>query len=190
MSIKRGILAIVMAAIATMATAQAGKPSALDQRIMAKLQADPALAAGIGRPAAQMAKLAPFVGSWEVKTARADQGLGTSTITPAFNGIWLEIRGAFPGGIQYVGFLGFNPGIGKWQSISIDNFGNANILQADDWDGDRLVFEGDVMALGVAAHVRQVMTKVNNDEFRIASEERVDGVWQPMYQHHYRRERP
>ncbi len=180
----------LLAAVAgSAAWGQVNAPSALEQRIMAKLTADPELAATLGRPASQMSKIASLVGNWEVKSSRTAQyGIGTSVVTPVFGGNWLEMRGAAPGGMQNITFIGFNPGMRKWQFVSIDNLGNSSTVQGDDWNGDRLILEGDIVALGVQAHVRQTIIRLSDDAYRVIGEERIDGAWQPIDEHLYTRE--
>jgi hypothetical protein len=159
----------------------------LQQRVRAKLTAEPALAASLGSVPAEMKALDWLVGTWEVRLSavKDPQQVGTSEITRLWDGKWLQLRNALPGGIQDIGYIGYNPAMRQWQSVTIDNLGNANISRATAWERDRIVFEGDVVVIGLPAHLRQTVTRIGDREFHVASDELLAGTWRHIEDYHF-----
>jgi hypothetical protein len=141
-----------------------------------------------------MKALGWLVGEWDVearvtgKSERAPER-GHSTVTTIHGGVWIEIRDTYPSGVQDVGYLGYSAVTGRWTSVSLDSVGNANITSAPAWQNERLAFEGDVVVLGVAAHLRQTLHRINADEYELINEERIGGAWRKLDAYHYRRTR-
>lgn len=166
----------------------AAGPADLYARIDQKLEADPQTAALVGKPAPEMKTVAWMAGQWDVVAeARGDAEKGTSVVTPLFDGAWLEIRDTYPGGTQDVGFIGYDPVLHHWVSVSIDSVMNANRTFAERWDEKGASFEGDVMILGVAAHLRQVIARIGPDAYLLTNEERLADGWHMLDRYRYTR---
>ncbi|HWA02231.1 MAG TPA: DUF1579 family protein [Rhizomicrobium sp.] len=173
-----GIAAPMLAAMLAAATATA-EPTLYD-RVASRLKNDPALARQLGHPARQMADVSWMIGTWDIATTvEAVRGhaaeKGTSRVTPLFGGVWLEIRDTYPGGNQDVSYLGFNPVSKRWVSVTVDGLGNLVTNTSAGWKDGRLVFVGDVIAVGERATLRQVITKKSENSYSITNEERMKG---------------
>lgn len=178
------------------AAALAQEAPDLYARVEARLAADPDLVGTLGKPAPEMAKLAWMIGDWNVETfvdsapdRPAERGI--SLVRPIHGGVWLEVRDEYPGGVQDVGHLGYSAVTKRWTNVSIDSLGNANSASSIGWDGDKLVFEGDMLILGEKAHLRQTLTRTGPDEYRIDNEELLPGdKWKHLDRYRYTRRKP
>ena len=169
----------------------AADPPTLYQRLQQRFAADPAAAASLGRPAPQMREVDWLIGNWDVSAVVEEQGAppssGTSVVTPAFGGNWLEIRDTYPGGALNLAWLGYSAAEGRWVTVAVDNLMNANRSSAAAWTGNRIVFEGDYLILGLPAHLRQTVERQGPDDFSVVAEELVGGRWSRLAIRYYRR---
>jgi hypothetical protein len=169
----------------------------LYERVEARLAAQPELAAALGNPAPEMASLAWLVGSWSISArvlveesagaegaGKADHG--TSEVRPILGGTWLEIADTYPEGNQDLGFVTYDLVHRRFQAVSLDSFGNAVTTTGAGWDGDRLVFTGDVEILGEGATLRQIFVKTSDRSYAVINEERMpDGSWRTLDRYDY-----
>jgi hypothetical protein len=164
------------------ALAQAA-PAGLKARVLARLS-DPAIRTTLGKPAPEMASVADLAGDWHIQYDPADADdqtqNGQSTVAVELNGNWLRMDDLYQSGNESIGYLGYNPVTRRWTMIALDQWGNSNALTADAWHDNRLVFEGDVGAFGEKAHMRETITRVSRDEYRVETEEQVAGAWKPF----------
>jgi len=173
------------------AAASAAPPRTLDQRVAARLGADPKLAASLGKPAPQMAALGWMVGRWEVSAStagKADAEKGQSVVTPALGGVWLEIRDTYPGGVQDIGYLTYDLVSRRWVSLSLDSLGNVNRTTSRGWVGGVASFEGRAVIVGEPARLRQVIVRRSPVEYTVTNEERLAGAWRRLDQYRYRKQ--
>lgn len=180
------LIASSVALPASQVTAQDG----LYARIEKRLAENPGLGSSLGQPAPEMAQAAWLVGEWDIEAAQSDGGTpdhGISRVSPIYDGTWLETRDTYPSGNQDLSYLGFSAATGRWTSVSIDSYGNANIVTSTGWQEDCLAFEGDFLILGEPAHLRQTLCRTGADSFRIGNEELVGGEWRPVDSYTYRR---
>src|ERR1051325_2389455 len=105
------LLAFVLAFAATAAAAE--EPTIYD-RVAAKLGAEPQLAAKVGAPSDEIKSLSWMIGTWDIaavvsggKAVQAPDK-GTSVISYAIGGTWIEARDTYPSGTQDVGYLTYN----------------------------------------------------------------------------------
>ena len=161
----------------------------LYQRVEQLLASDPALSARIGQPAAEMQEVGWMIGTWDVfaivEGGDAPAERGTSIVSPLFEGTWLEIRDSYPTGTQDIGYLGYNPAQRRWISVALDSLANANRTYAEGWDRGHATFEGDVVIVGVPAHLRQTIERRSSDEYVVTNEELVDGSWRRLDRYRY-----
>jgi hypothetical protein len=109
-------------------------------------------------------------------------------VTRLFGGVWLEIRDTYAAGTQDVGYIGYSSTAGRWQIVSLDSLGNLNTATSEGgWQGDHMVVEGDFLILGVKAHLRQTVTRLGPDEYRLVNEELVGGAWKRLDSYRYTR---
>jgi hypothetical protein len=160
-----------------------GKDLTLYDRVDARLRNDPRLAKVIGHPAKEMSAVAWMVGIWDIATTvEARRGRapekGRSEVRPVLGGVWLEIRDTYPQGNQDISYLGFDPVSRRWISTTVDGVGNAVTNTAARWEGDKLVFIGDIAVVGERATLRQTVLKASNRAYTVTNEERMrDGRW-------------
>lgn len=183
--------ALVLFCAAALAQTQAD----LYGRVEKRLSGDPQLAAGLNKPSPQMAEIAWMKGEWVVESVvTAGSGTaperGTSSVSPALDGIWLEVRDNYPSGTRDLNYIGYSAGARRWLTIAIDGFGNANVASSEGWHGNRIIFEGDFVVLGEKAHLRQTMTKLGLDLYQIDNDELLpDGSWKHLDSYRYTRKR-
>jgi hypothetical protein len=183
-------LALLLAAADPPAPAPPPPPT-LFERLQQRFAADPAAAASLGRPAPQMREADWLIGTWDVSAVVEARGgppsSGTSVVTPAFGGTWLEIRDTYPAALN-LAFVGYSVVEGRWVIVALDNLMNANrSSSAAAWTGDSIVFEGDQLILGLPAHLRNTLERHGPDEFTILAEELVGGRWSRLAIRYYRR---
>jgi hypothetical protein len=159
----------------------AGDPPTLFQRIQQHFAADPAAAASLGHPPPEMRDADWLIGTWDVSSEVEEVGgppaSGTSTISRALGGAWLEIRDVYPHGSETVAYVGYSPAERRWEMIGVDNLVNANRSSAGAWTGTSIVFEGDFVFLGMPAHLRQTIERQSPDNFTVLAEERLGERW-------------
>ncbi len=189
--------AVCLALLAWGASAQIAAPEpSLYDRVTQRLAHDPVLAREIGKPAKEMQALAWLVGTWDV-VAEVEAGTkpkapehGTSTVSRALGGVWLEIRDSYPSGTQDIGYLGFNPATRRWTSLALDSLGNAVTTSGTQWKNDMLVLGGDATIVGVHTTLRQTLRQLNADAYVVTNEERgADGRWRLLDTYRYTRRR-
>lgn len=170
-------------------------PRSLYDRIADKLATRDDLAT-LDQPPAQLAEVRWMIGTWDVEvtvfaTAASPQSVerGTSQITPALNGYWLQLADTYPAGTQDLSFLTYNRVTREWVSLGLDSFGNSVLAKGAAWDGTRLVLTAaDVEVLGEIVTLRQTMEKRGADELVLLNEEKLpNGTWLPLDQYRYRR---
>ena len=169
----------------------AADPPTIYQRVEQHLATDPAAAATLGRPAPQMREVDWLVGTWdvtaEVEGRPSSAETGTSVVTPALGGAWLEIRDTYPSGTQDLGYVGYGAMEERWINVSFDSLMNANRSTAQAWTNGRIIFEGDFLILGLPAHLRQIVERSGADDYSVTNEERIEAQWHRLDSYHYHR---
>lgn len=181
-------------AIATASWAATPPPS-LYERVAARIAANPELAAKLGKPPVQLATVQWMLGTWDVTAtvfatslAAESHSQGTSVVTAAVGGTWLQQADSYPDGGRDLGFLTFNPVTDRWVAVALDGTGNSGITTATDWAENRLVLTGSVTIVGEHADLRQTLTKASDNEYSVLNEEQLpDGSWRALDSYHYRR---
>lgn len=172
----------------------ADKPATVYDRVGARLQADPALAAQVGQPTPEIKSVAWLVGTWDV-TAKVQGGSpatstdkGVSTTAYVLGGTWLQTQDTYPGGTQDIGYLTYNPVTKQWVALGIDSTGNAVTTTSTGWQGNRLVLTGNVIIVGEPTMLRQTVEKVSDNGYDVINEEQMpDGSWIVLDRYEYRR---
>lgn len=177
-------LAWALALLPAPALAQSA-PADIYTRVGQRISANPELAVTINKAPPEMATLASMVGDWHFEmtiTALPDSPtvMGSSEVTSEFEGVWLHSLDTAANGTQTSGYIGYSAAAKRWTNIAVDSMGNANILTAEGWQGNRLVFEGDLVVLGEKAHLRTTMTHVSDDEYGLETEELLGGAWKQL----------
>jgi hypothetical protein len=168
----------------------------LYERIEAKLKRNPELAAQLGQPPSELGQVKWMIGTWEIEshvfataTTAESTSRGTSIIAPVLGGTWLSISDSYPSGTQDLGYLGYETSTGRWVALSLDSTPGAHITYAEEWQNNRLVFEGaPIRILGEEVVLRQTLEKRGDREYRIINEERLDKVgWVAVDEYVYRK---
>jgi hypothetical protein len=171
------------------------RPPSLYERLAAKLERDPALAARIGKPAPEMAQIAWLIGEWDV-TARVFAtrqepervSQGRSKVTAAFGGVWLQFADSYGASSPDLSFMTFSPVKKKWLTVTIDETTNAITTAVDRWTGNRLIFVGQVEIVGEQVTLRQTLQKISDSAYRVLNEERLpDGTWAALDEYSYKK---
>jgi hypothetical protein len=179
-----------------MAGDAAGKPrDNLYTRVAAKMSADPALVDQLEQLNDKVATVAWLLGEWDVvaevqAAARVTAPEhGTSKAILRLDGTVIEHRDSYPSGNQDLGFLSYSPATKIWTAIGLDALGNAIVTRGQP-TADGMVFEGDVLIVGVATHLRQTIHREGDDAYVVTNEERDGETWQVLDTYRYTRKKP
>jgi hypothetical protein len=85
-------------------------------------------------------------------------------------------------------FITFDPFSGQWMYVLAE--GAYGVLRSPGWAGNRIVFSGQMMMIGVDCELRQTWTKESDDAFSFVNEERnAQGDWVYADEWRYTRKR-
>lgn len=170
-------------------------PATLYERVAASLADRPDLES-LGKPPAEMQKVAWMIGDWTIDvrvfatpTTPESQDHGLASVSRVVGGTWLQMADVYPEGTQDLGFMTYNIVTRRWVSLGLDSAGNSVLSTAPDWQGNqlKLIAEG-VEILGEKVTLRQTVTQISPDEFMVLNEERLeDGSWVSLDEYRYRR---
>lgn len=118
-----------------------------------------------------------FMGTPEHKTTAAVEATWT------LNDYWLMLRyhesktavNAQPVDVRV--FWGWDEGMKKLVSTSVDNMGGHSNQSSAGWEGDKMTFDGDTHVGGATMKVRDVFTKVSATKLQHMSEMEMEGKW-------------
>lgn len=138
-----------------------------------------------------MAWVGWLLGEWdvvaEVTASSETPEHGTSHVTTVLDGTAIELRDSYPSGTQDLGFISYSPATNSWTSIGLDSVGNA-ITTHGHATANGLVFEGDVVIVGVSTHLRQTIKRESQHTYVLTNEERgTDGRWRTVDTYRYTR---
>lgn len=143
-------------------------------------------------PAAEMANLKVFDGSWtcEGKSMPTPMGPGgtiTSTVESHadLGGFWQSgsvkaTGGGMPGTMEGMFHMTYEPGAKQYVLLWVDNMGGFSQATSTGWEGDKLVFTGQGTMGGMTMQVRDTFTKSTDGSLGHDWEAQVDGKWAPM----------
>jgi hypothetical protein len=182
--------------LSTVVSLHAADQPSLYERVAARLADRPDLAT-LGQPPAELEQVAWMHGSWTIEATvfatpsspeRTDHG--SVLVSRVVGGCWLQLAYSYPTGTQDLGFMTYNRVTRRWTSVGLDSTGNAAVVTAAAWEGNRLVFETPALEIvGERVHIRQTIEKLSPDEFVLRNEERLpDGTWRALDQYRYRRQ--
>ena len=144
------------------------------------------------KPAAEMANLKYFDGSWtcEGKANPGPMGPGGATKSSVtcktdMNGYWQSgtvksTGGGMPGTMEGMFHMTFDPGAKQYVMVWVDNMGGWSQNSSPGWEGDKMVFTGEANMGGQKMSVRDVFVKNADGSLRHDWEGQVDGKWTPM----------
>src|SRR5262245_21978600 len=189
------ITALLLTTLAQVCPAASDPPKTLYDRVADELASRPELAS-LGKPPAELTQVSWMLGEWDIETnvaptttasERIDRG--TSIVTTALGGTWLQFTDTYPQGSQDLSFLTYNIVTRRWISVTVDSTGNNVAASSPKWEGNRLpLLARDVEVLGLKVTLRQTILKRSDDEFVLLNEELLpDGTWHQVDEYRYRR---
>jgi hypothetical protein len=141
-------------------------------------------------PAAEMANLKAFDGSWtcEGKSEASPLGpAGTSKGTVRshsdLGGFWQSgmvksTMSGMPGSMEGMFHMTYDPGSKQYVMLWVDNMGAYAHETASGWEGDKIAFTGDMAMGGKKMSVRDTFTKsADGSSLTHAWEGQIDGKW-------------
>jgi hypothetical protein len=145
----------------------------------------------IPKPAPEMAGLAYFEGSWTCEGtmqpspgAPAGKMTSTAMIHNDLGGFWQSgrIKGTTAGMPPFEGMFHttYDPAAKQYVMIWVDNMGAWSRSASKGWEGDKIVYEGEMQMGGQKLLGRDTFTKGAGGSMRHTAEMQVDGKWTPM----------
>jgi hypothetical protein len=153
------------------------------------------------KPAAEMANLKVFDGAWacEGKSEASPFGpAGTSKGTVRshsdLGGYWQsgQVKSSMtgmPGAMEGMFHMTYDPGTKQYVMLWVDNMGAYSHETASGWEGDKIVFSGDMAMGGKKMAVRDTFTK-GTDSLTHAWEGQIEGKWTPLGSETCKKQRP
>jgi hypothetical protein len=153
-----------------------------------------ALAATEGPPTppAEMSNLKAFDGSWncEGKSEASPFGpAGTSKGTVKshadLGGFWQSgmvksTMTGMPGSMEGMFRMTYDPGTKQYVLLWVDNMGAYAQETSTGWEGNKMVFNGDMAMGGKKMAVRDTFTKAADGSLTHSWEAQIDGKWTPL----------
>ena len=189
--------ALLLTTLAHVCLAATDPQKSLYERVADEVASRPELAS-LGKPPPELKQVSWMLGQWDIEatvvpaaSAPGHTDRGTSIVTTALGGTWLQFTDTYPQGNQDLSFLTYNLVTHRWISLTIDALGNNVAASSPAWEGDRLIFVAqDVEVLGLKVTLRQMILKRSDDEFVLSNEELLpDGSSRPLDEYRYRRKR-
>jgi len=144
------------------------------------------------KPAAEMANLKAFDGSWncEGKSEASPFGpagtnKGTVRSHSDLGGYWQSgmvksSMAGMPGAMEGMFHMTYDPGTKQYVMLWVDNMGAYPHETASGWEGNKIVFTGDMAMGGKKMTVRDTFTKGADGSLTHAWEGQIEGKWTPL----------
>lgn len=142
------------------------------------------------KPAAEMANLKAFDGSWtcEGKSEASPMGpagtnKGTVKSHSDLGGFWQSgmvksTMSGMPGAMEGMFHMTYDPGTKQYVMLWVDNMGAYAHETSSGWEGDKIVFTGDMAMGGKKMTVRDTFTKAaDGSSLTHGWEGQIDGKW-------------
>ena len=170
---KNTFLAIALLAGAPLALAQAEKPPEMP------------------KPAPEMAKLAFFEGNWSCEGSFPASPFGpagkmTSSVTihSDLGGFWQSgrVKSAMANQPPMEGMFHttYDPTAKQFMMLWVDNTGAWSRSTSKGWDGDRIVYDGEMQMGGQKLLGRDTFVKADPGSMKHTMEMQLEGKWTPM----------
>jgi hypothetical protein len=150
------------------------------------------------RPAAELAQVKLFLGTWRCKGKRVDaQGKERPTRATVrsrldLGGFWVvsDFRGRLPSGrpLRSVAYWGWDAAAKKLVQHGFNTLGSRVTATSSGWEGDKMVFDTElVTAAGEKAATRSVFTKKGKRRFLFETLRQVGTEWKTVAEHDCRK---
>ena len=148
-------------------------------------------AAQTPKPAAEMAQLKFFDGSWSCEGTMQPSPFGPggkmkSSVTSKtdLGGFWQSgtVKGTMAGMPPFEGHFNmtYDPGGKQFAMMWVDNMGAWTHSTAPGWQGEKIVFAGDSFMNGQKVPSRDTFAKATDGSMKHQWEMQIDGKWMPM----------
>lgn len=143
------------------------------------------------KPAPEMAQIKFFDGNWTCEGVALDSPMGPggkmkSTVRSQteLGGFWQAgtVRATTAGMPPMEGrfHMSYDPGAKQYVLLWVDNMGAYSQETSAGWQGDKMVFAGDVTMGGKKMRARDTFVKAGDGSFKHSWEMQMDGKWRPM----------
>ena len=154
------------------------------------LAASSALAQQAPKPAPEMSQVKYIAGSWSCSGDAPAGPFGPAHKTKSslalksdldgfwYNGMMTEMKTASnTQPVKGMLHVGYEPAGKQYVMVWVDNFGNWSTEMSPGWQGDTMVWTGDMMAMGEKAGARDTFVKKSDTEFTHKFELNMKGQW-------------
>ena len=157
------------------------------------LVASSALAQQAPKPAPEMSQVKYFAGSWACTGDAPASPFGAAHKTESslvlkldLDGFWYD--GTFtekktasnPQPVRGMVHISYDATGKQYVVLSVDNFGSWATEMSPGWQGDTMVFAGDMMTMGQKTTARDTFVKKSDTEFTHKFEMNMKGQWSPI----------
>jgi len=141
-------------------------------------------------PSSRLGDLKPFAGSWRCtgKAFKTQWGpehptIATIHVTWVLNSFWLHANYAEqktksnPHPAAGHVYWGYDEKLKKLAGYAVNNFGGRVAVESDGWNGDTIVWSGEMSAGGTSFPTRDTFVRRNKSTIEHKSEAQVGGNW-------------
>jgi hypothetical protein len=152
-----------------------------------------ALAQQAPKPAPEMSQIKYFAGAWKCSGDAPASPFGPAhktqsslTLKSDLDGFWYagtmaEMKTASnTQPVKGMLHLGYDPKGKQYAMVWVDNFGSWATEMSPGWQGDTMVWTGDMMAMGDKTGARDTFVKKSDNEFTHKFELNMKGQWAPI----------
>ena len=146
---------------------------------------------GPPKPAAEMAQIAFFEGTWTCSGKMMESPIGPAANTTSNVQIQKDLNGHFQTGVIKGTAVNLPPFEGRYQAtydagmkqfvmMWADNMGGWSQTTSAGWKGDTITYEGESHMAGQTMKTREVFTKSGAAAMKHISEGEMNGKWMPL----------
>jgi hypothetical protein len=161
--------------------------------LLLALQPPSASPPALPRPATELGQLQFFAGSWSCQ----DQDHRPSQVRVGLDldGFWYSVRVEVPPtpeaprGLRAQLYWGYDPALKQFVETGVDTLGGFGTEMSPGWQGDRMVWTGDLLALGERTEIRETFYR-RATVLQHTVETRLKGAWSVVTDETCRRATP
>jgi hypothetical protein len=181
------LLAAAALAIGSLSVAQGAAKNTREKVTRKPAEKPPAMP----KPASEMAQLKFFEGSWSCEGTAFDNPMGPGGKTKGtvksqtdLGGFWQTgtVRNTMAGMPAMEGRFNmtYDRGAKQFLLLWVDSMGGYSHETSSGWDGDKIIFTGEVAMSGKTMRARDTFTKAGAGSLRHLSEMQANGKWTPL----------
>ena len=144
------------------------------------LQARAASPPPLPRPAPELGQLQFFAGSWSCQDQ--DHRPSQVRVSLDLDGFWYSVRVEMPAspeaprGLRAQIYWGYDPALRQFVETGVDTLGGFGTEMSPGWQGDRMVWTGDLLAMGERTEIRETFYR-RATVLQHTVESQVKGQW-------------